>query len=155
MLRIYTIDFETRHSAMNDKPDNSYLFWFWPAWMILLSIMFFLRMTVLRGTPTNIRFFSMMMYILLVQGSLFVTTLYENTRILAYLQRHHPEAYAKAMQPRWFNPHPDGIRSGAVFLSSHRDDPTMDRLQANFMHLTALFILSFMTLPCMCATFIS
>ena len=139
---------------MNDKPDNSYLFWYWPAWIILLSIAFFLRVAVLRDTPTNIRVFWVIMYALLVNGGIFVTVAYENTRILAYLQRHHPEAYAKAMKPSWFNLQPGSIRSGAVFLSSHRDDPIMDRLQANYMHLVALWMLSFITLPCLVGTFI-
>src|ERR1044071_5050246 len=73
MLRIYTIDVETRRSVMHNKPDNSYVFWFWPVWIILLSIIIFMRMTVLRGTPTNIRFFWMLMYITLVEGSIIVT----------------------------------------------------------------------------------
>jgi hypothetical protein len=45
--------------------------------------------------------------------------------------------------------------SGAVFLSSHRDDPIMDRLQANYMHLYALWGLSLLTLPCLGGIFIT
>lgn len=152
MLRIYTIDFQTRRSVMNDKPDNSYLFWLWPAWFIVLSMLLFLRFTALRDAPTNVRLFCFIMYGLFVTGSLFASIMYEDGRLMAYLQKHHPETYNRSIKPI-FDRAAFRFLPGGLFWSDPGGDATYESLRNNYRHLYILLILSFMTLPFLCGIF--
>lgn len=138
---------------MSDKPDNSYLFWYWPVWIILLGFMVFLRFTALLHASTNIRLFFVFMYGLIVCGTVFASMMFEDGRLLAYLQKHHPDTFTRATTPTIFRQ--DFFRrvSAVLFSSDPAGDPIYDSLRNNYRHLYILWILSFMTMPLLCGIF--
>lgn len=93
------------------------------------------------------------MYGLIVCGTVFASMMFEDGRLLAYLQKHHPDTFKRATTPTIFRQSFFRRVSAVLFSSDPASDPIYDALRANYRHLYILWILSFMTLPLLCGIF--